>query len=506
MKMHFFLKHLTAALTLAALAPPLMAGASHQSDTTVQMFHWRWSDVAKECRDWLGPQGYAAVQISPPSAAQRGVNWYDIYQPVDFTDFNSKMGSAAELDNMVRQCHAAGVRVYADVVINHLAAGSGIATNGAVWDAATLSYPRFSAKHFHPSCEIQRPADYGTPGSRYSVTNCRLSGLPDFDTADPYVQSQLQSYLNSLIDLGIDGFRIDAAKHIAQPELVSIFKGVKQTTKAGNKLWVTQEAIGDGNLDLKSYLAVGTVNEFKFARTMKTLFRKDNNVGIAQIPAVMGTPGNWGGSGNFIDSPDVTVFINNWDTERKEGSLNASNHTGTINDMVGTKRYVLANVFMLAWPYGEVQLHSGFNFKVQNEDAPTASPYDERGHPKINQEWDFIHRWSELSNMVGFRRATLDQGVDDFTQGTLHQIAFNRGAKGFVALNNDVSPWTKRFKTRLPAGEYCNVVSGVLNATRTACGGESVKVDVEGYANLTVVQDGGDRTPAVALHIQQRLR
>jgi alpha-amylase len=490
---------------LLALALPAVAGSLAPSDTSVQMFHWRWNDIAQECRDWLGPQGYAAVQISPPSAAQRGVNWYDIYQPVDLTDLNSKMGSAAELRNMVQVCHTAGVRVYADVVINHLAAGSGTATNGAIWDAATLSYPRFSAKHFHPSCDIQRP-DYGTPGNRQSVTSCRLSGLPDFETADPYVQQELRTFLNALIDVGIDGFRVDAAKHIAQPELVSIFKGVNTTTKLGNKLWVTQEAIGDGNVDLKSYLAVGTVNEFKFARTLKTLFRKDNDAGIAQIPAIMGTPGQWGGKSGFLDSGDVTVFVNNWDTERKEGSLNASNRTGSVNDTVGTQRYQLANIFMLAWPYGEVQLHSGFNFKVSGEDAPLASPFDAQGRPKINQEWDFIHRWPALSNMVAFRRATAGQGVNDFTQGSLHQLAFNRGSSGFVAINNERAPWALRFKTRLPAGEYCNVVSGVLNAAHTACGGETVKVDADGYVNLTVAPDGGEQTPAVALHIQQRRR
>ena len=53
---------------MAAMAAPAQA-ALNPSDTSVQMFRWKWNDIAKECTNWLGPQGYGAVQISPPHAA-----------------------------------------------------------------------------------------------------------------------------------------------------------------------------------------------------------------------------------------------------------------------------------------------------------------------------------------------------------------------------------------------------------------------------------------------------
>ena len=33
----------------------------------VHLFEWKWTDIGKECEDWLGPKGFAAVQISPPN-------------------------------------------------------------------------------------------------------------------------------------------------------------------------------------------------------------------------------------------------------------------------------------------------------------------------------------------------------------------------------------------------------------------------------------------------------
>ena len=33
----------------------------------VQLFEWKWYDVAAECVRYLGPKNYGAVQVSPPN-------------------------------------------------------------------------------------------------------------------------------------------------------------------------------------------------------------------------------------------------------------------------------------------------------------------------------------------------------------------------------------------------------------------------------------------------------
>jgi len=66
-----------AVLLAAAAAVPLALGprpvtaraaAASAGDGTVivQMFDWPWTDIASECTNVLGPDGYGAVQISPP--------------------------------------------------------------------------------------------------------------------------------------------------------------------------------------------------------------------------------------------------------------------------------------------------------------------------------------------------------------------------------------------------------------------------------------------------------
>jgi alpha-amylase len=33
----------------------------------VHLFEWKWADIANECETFLAPNGFAGVQVSPPS-------------------------------------------------------------------------------------------------------------------------------------------------------------------------------------------------------------------------------------------------------------------------------------------------------------------------------------------------------------------------------------------------------------------------------------------------------
>jgi Alpha amylase, catalytic domain len=147
------------ALPAAAVAAP-SAASTGATGVIVQMFDWPWPAIGAECTNMLGPDGYAAVQISPPEEAvvlaADGYPWWQAYQTVSYR-LDSRFGTEAQLASMISACHAAGVKVYADVVLNH-ALGLGQADwapnglpmtrlNATTWTAtieaaadATLSY------------------------------------------------------------------------------------------------------------------------------------------------------------------------------------------------------------------------------------------------------------------------------------------------------------------------------------------------------------------------------
>jgi len=39
--------------------------------TVIHLFEWKWNDIADECERFLGPNGYAGVQVSPPNEHAR---------------------------------------------------------------------------------------------------------------------------------------------------------------------------------------------------------------------------------------------------------------------------------------------------------------------------------------------------------------------------------------------------------------------------------------------------
>lgn len=89
--------------------------------TFVHLFEWSWQDIAQECEEFLGPKGFAAVQVSPPQKSVDNPAWWSRYQPVSYA-FEGRSGNRAQFADMVQRCKNVGVDIYVDAVINHMAA------------------------------------------------------------------------------------------------------------------------------------------------------------------------------------------------------------------------------------------------------------------------------------------------------------------------------------------------------------------------------------------------
>ncbi|KAI8761817.1 alpha-amylase, partial [Biomphalaria glabrata] len=105
----------------------------------VHLFNWKWKDIALECERFLGPKGFCGVQISPPNehlVERPNRPWSERYAPVSYK-LTSRSGTEAELRDMVNRCKRVGVRIYADIVINHMAGVgfSGVGSAGSHFDA-----------------------------------------------------------------------------------------------------------------------------------------------------------------------------------------------------------------------------------------------------------------------------------------------------------------------------------------------------------------------------------
>lgn len=439
-------------------------------DTTAFLFQWTWGSVARACEQTLGPAGYGAVQTSPPQEHITGDQWWVHYQPVSY-QLESRLGTRADYAAMVQTCHDAGVEVIADVVINHMTGQE----SGTGWAGSAFThydYPgTYSRADFHDhGCEVQDYTD------RWEVQECDLVGLADLNTGADYVQSRLADYLDDLSSLGVDGFRIDAAKHIAAADL----EGILSRTDGIAAEDIVQEVIrGAGEpIQPEEYTDLGDVHEFSYARKLKESF------GGGRIDWLLSGGGigeDWDG---FIPSEKARSFVENHDTERNGETLTAAD--GDV--------HLLAQAFTLGWDYGEPTVFSGYSV----DDYDAGPPTDADGHvvDAVCGEgpWTCTHARTEVTGMVGFRDAVGDAPVTDTWTGGEQSLAFGRGEKGFLAINRAPSGLDASWQTSLPAGEYCDVYSGV--PTASGCSGETLTVAADGTVSGHVTP-----TSALALHV-----
>jgi len=448
----------------------VLAGTSRT--TYVHLFEWRWDDIAQECETILGPAGFKAVQISPPQehvvVPEQNFPWWQRYQPVSYR-LDSRSGDRPQLASMIRRCHAAGVQVYADAVINHMAGReSGVGSGGTAF--TKYDYPDQYRDQDFNSC--RRSID--TYQDRATVTTCELVGLADLNTASASVQKRIVDYLEDLVGLGIDGFRIDAAKHIPAQELGAILQQLRD--RVDPDPFIYQEVIDPGNeaIQKSEFYGNGQVLEVEYGRLVSESFGELNGRTLAQLETLETAEG-------LVPSNKALVFIDNHDKQR--------GHGGGGNYLTYKDRtlYELANVFMLAYPYGYPQVMSSYYFENsdqgprQNPNGTTHSTYA-NGVSTCGQDWVCEHRWGAIASMVTFRNTTAGYPLTRWWSNGSNQIAFGRGDRGFVAINRSAAPLTHTFQTDLPPGRYCNLL------TRGTCT-EILTVEADGAVSATLEEN-----------------
>lgn len=482
-------------ILIALSGGELVFGASART-VQVHLFEWSWKDIARECEEYLGPQGFAAVQISPPQEhrVMPGRPWFERYQPVSYI-LNSRSGTEQELKEMIGRCRAVGVDIYVDAVINHM---SGMGDEGTEVGSAGSSFSHYNYLGLYQYQDFNHcPRPYGDISNyqdAWEVQHCELVNLADLKTDSNYVRQQIATYLNRLLAMGVAGFRIDAAKHIPVSDLKAIIAKLNKNMK-GEEPYLFLEIIDPGHEPIKTMhyyqpLSQVDVTEFFYSLELSRIFKYGELAWLKSF----GSSWQMHQTGpQMMPSDRAIVFVNNHDNERGHGA------GGDLLTFRDGPLYELAQIFMLAWPYGYPQILSSYFFKPGEEDF--GPPVDAHGkllspfpiqQQKCQAGWLCQHRRSWASGMAQFRNATADSfSMSNWQSGGPRQIAFARGneqgSKGFVVINATQLPWSFEGMTGMSPGQYCDVIAAGCSKT--------VRVDLKRRLKLTI-----PAMSAVAIH------
>jgi alpha-amylase len=173
--------------------------------------------------DYIRDLGARAIWMLPihPSPS------YHKYDVTDYRAIHPEYGTMEDFETLLREAHARDIRVVIDFVVNHTA-------REHPWFQAALAD---TTSHFHDFYVWQRPDEIGSlyvertgPDSdnlrRWHVAEgveklyygYFWAGMPDLNFDNPAVRDSIFEIGRFWLAKGVDGFRLDAAKHIFEDE------------------------------------------------------------------------------------------------------------------------------------------------------------------------------------------------------------------------------------------------------------------------------------------------
>jgi len=239
----------------------------------------------------LAQQGYSHVQIAPAQQSNPGplpapLEWAVRYQPVDYRVIAGR-GNEQNLRDLIATATRCNMKIIADVVFNHMA---------NMEQYQDLNFPTFNPPDFHRRCSINY-----NDGNTITERICWLNGdLPDLDQSRQNVRDIHTVHLQKLIDLGIRGFRFDAAKHI-QPQYVQEYINYINRATQG-QAWNYLEVIEDADTRPEDYTSIAAITDFRLCNTLLQAFSFGGDLRSLRVP-------------NAVDDRRSVTFGINHDTD-----------------------------------------------------------------------------------------------------------------------------------------------------------------------------------------------
>ncbi|TPG13940.1 glycoside hydrolase family 13 protein [Pedococcus bigeumensis] len=176
--------------------------------------------------DYLEQLGVDVVWLSPIYTSPQDDNGYDI---ADYQDIDPTFGSLADVDALIEQAHARGIRIVMDLVVNHT-------SDEHPWFVESRSSkdnPKRDWYWWQPSRDGHEP---GTVGAEPTNWESFFSGpawdldeatgeyylhlfsrkQPDLNWENPEVREAVYAMMRWWLDRGIDGFRMDVINMISK--------------------------------------------------------------------------------------------------------------------------------------------------------------------------------------------------------------------------------------------------------------------------------------------------
>jgi glycosidase len=164
-----------------------------------------------ESLDYIEDLGINGIWLTPVCASPT----YHKYDVTDYYAIDSQFGTMEDFEQFLSECHARGIRVIMDLVVNHT-------SSEHPWFQAASDYMASLGEGEEPSAEdcpyyeyynFSRESSDGweqVSGSEWYY-ECRFwGGMPDLNLDSEAVRGEIEQIASFWLEKGVDGFRLDA--------------------------------------------------------------------------------------------------------------------------------------------------------------------------------------------------------------------------------------------------------------------------------------------------------
>ena len=320
--------------------------------------------------DDLGLNGLWLMPIMPSTT-------YHKYDVTDYCDIDPEYGTLDDFKQLMEECHNRDINVIIDFVMNHTSSKHEWFTTACEYlkgldgkEPSESECPYFGYYNF--SKEQEAGYYYQVPGTDWYYEGKFWSEMPDLNLENEAVRAEMENIVDFWLELGVDGFRLDAAKEYysdateSNVKVLSWFNDMVKEKK--EDAYIVAEVWTEVDVYAKYYASgIDSVFNFAFANSDGLIANVVKGMGgynaasygksVASLEERFGQYNE-----NYIDAP----FYTNHDLGRSAGYFSGDNAEAQLKMSAALNLFMNGSAFVY---YGE-ELGMKGSGKDENKRAP----------------------------------------------------------------------------------------------------------------------------------------
>ncbi|MDE5867918.1 MAG: hypothetical protein K2H02_03140 [Anaeroplasmataceae bacterium] len=227
--------------------------------------------------DYIEDLGFTGIWLMPINSS----NSYHKYDVMDYYSVDKSYGDINDLKELISECHKRNIKLILDLVLNHSSSSNPMFIKAkAAHEKALANMPLTEEEEMYQDfyCFYDSRSDIPSTKTCYPVGSKGYyyeanfsSNMPEFNCDNVGVQEEFKKIMKYYLDMGIDGFRLDAVKYFymeSQAKTIEFLSKLNQWAKEINPNAYMVGECWDSSLTIEKYYSSGIDSFFNFATSV----------------------------------------------------------------------------------------------------------------------------------------------------------------------------------------------------------------------------------------------